>query len=369
MKVCKILFGGDVMTGRGIDQVMVRPCAPELYESHIRDARDYVQFAETAHGPIPSAVGPDYIWGDALEEIERLGPDVRIFNLETAVTDAGSPFPGKGIHYRMNPANISCLAAARIDACTLANNHVLDWGDEGFSDTLSSLRHAGFATAGAGRNHVEAAAPAVLPLRDGRRLLVFAFATDDCGVPPAWEANHCPGINMLPADDAGLEGAVARIVQLRHDDDIVVVSIHWGANWVDCVPEDHRRIARRFIDAGAADVIHGHSSHHPLPAEVYRGKLVLYGCGDLINDYEGIDTGENARCDLVCLYLATIESGGRLRDLDVLPFQLHRFRLRTPGHDDREWLRKFINGMGSPLGTKLATGSRRHWHLAWHEGA
>src|SRR5262245_54374600 len=82
----RMFFCGDVMTGRGIDQVLPHPGNPVLYESYIRDARDYVQIAEIAHGPIPRPAPLDYIWGDALEELEQAGTDVRIINLETAVT-------------------------------------------------------------------------------------------------------------------------------------------------------------------------------------------------------------------------------------------------------------------------------------------
>jgi poly-gamma-glutamate synthesis protein (capsule biosynthesis protein) len=265
----------------------------------------------------------------------------------------------------MHPGHLACLAAARLDVCVLANNHVLDWGVEGFSDTLSCLRHAGFATAGAGRNHIEAAAPAIRALHGGRRLLVFSFATYDSGVPPAWEANHSPGINMLAPDDIALAAAVAGIQSRRREGDLVVVSLHWGENWVGPVPAIHRRIALQFIEAGAADVVHGHSSHHPLPAEVHHGKLILYGCGDLINDYEGIADGGPARSDLVCLYAVTLKNDGRLRDLEVLPFRLRRFRLQHMTHDEREWLRDFLNRRSQPFGTKFVTGRHRHWHLAW----
>jgi len=364
----KLLLAGDVMTGRGIDQVMPHPAPPALHEPSIHDARDYVRLAKRANGPIPASVAPDYIWGEALAEIEELAPDVRIVNLETAVTAHGRPWPHKGIHYRMNPDHLACLAAGRLDVCVLANNHVLDWGEEGFSDTLSSLRHAGFATAGAGRNGVEAAAPAVRALPGGRRLLVFAFAAYDSGVPPAWEADHCPGLNMLPPDDTALARATGHILAHRRADDLVVVSLHWGGNWVERVPASHRHIARQFIDSGAADLVHGHSAHHPLPAEIRRGKLILYGCGDLINDYEGIRHSGPARSDLVCLYAATLETDGCLRDLEVLPFRLRRFRLQRMTRDEREWLRAFLNRRSAPFGTKFATGRRRHWHLARHDG-
>lgn len=359
----KLLLAGDVMTGRGIDQVMPHPCPPELQEPYVRDAREYVRLAERVHGPIPSAVEDDYIWGDALTEIERFHPDVRIINLETAITCGGHPWPRKAIHYRMNPAHLACLATAHIDACVLANNHVLDWGADGLSDTLSTLRGAGFATAGAGRTAVEASAPAIVPLRGGGRVLVFAFAGIDCGVPPSWEADHHPGISMLRPDNIALRTAADRILQTRQPGDVVVVSLHWGENWVDHLPALHRRIAHYLVESGAADVIHGHSSHHPLPVEVHHGKPVLYGCGDLINDYEGIETGERARSDLVCLYGVTLSDDGNLAELEIMPFQLRRFRLCYARGEDREWLREFVNSESAKFGTRMESGPFGHWRL------
>ena len=138
------------MTGRGLDQVLPRPAKPVLYEPYVRDAREYVEFAETAHGSIPRPVDFGYVWGDALEELERAGTDARIVNLETTITTAEEAYP-KGINYRMSPGNIGCISAARIDCCCLANNHILDWGYAGLEETLVTLDRAGISHAGAGR--------------------------------------------------------------------------------------------------------------------------------------------------------------------------------------------------------------------------
>jgi poly-gamma-glutamate synthesis protein (capsule biosynthesis protein) len=81
-----IFLAGDVMTGRGIDQILPHPSEPTLYESYIRDARRYVALAEQTNGPIRRPVGFPYIWGDALATLRRIEPDVRIVNLETSIT-------------------------------------------------------------------------------------------------------------------------------------------------------------------------------------------------------------------------------------------------------------------------------------------
>src|SRR2546428_1589214 len=153
----RMFLCGDVMTGRGIDQVLPHPGDPALYESYIRDAREYVQLAEIAHGPIPRPVDFAYIWGDALEEMAPPRTDARIINLETAVTESEDYCPDKPVLYRMRPRNIGCLTAAHISCCALANNHMLDWENEGLQETLRTLDAAGIAHAGAGRDAPEAA--------------------------------------------------------------------------------------------------------------------------------------------------------------------------------------------------------------------
>ena len=121
-----LVLCGDVMTGRGIDQVLPHPSDPRLYESVLTSAIGYVRLAEAANGPIRLPVPIAYVCGDALDAVDKRRPDVWIVNLETAVTRADDPWP-KAINYRMNPDNLPCLTAAGIDCCVLANNHVLDW--------------------------------------------------------------------------------------------------------------------------------------------------------------------------------------------------------------------------------------------------
>jgi poly-gamma-glutamate capsule biosynthesis protein CapA/YwtB (metallophosphatase superfamily) len=90
-----LLFAcGDVMTGRGVDQILPHPGDPELREGYTRDARAYVRLAEQASGPIPRPVGFAWPWGDALEVLDAMAPDVRLVNLETAVTRVADFAPG-----------------------------------------------------------------------------------------------------------------------------------------------------------------------------------------------------------------------------------------------------------------------------------
>lgn len=342
---------GDVMTGRGIDQILPHPGEATLYEAYVRSARGYVALAEGETGPLPRAAPFDYVWGDALAELARVGPAARIANLETAVTGRGAPWPGKGIHYRMHPANLPCLTAAGFDCVSLANNHVLDWGSRGLLDTLDHLGGAGIAVAGAGPDLARARAPAVLPLPGARRLLVYACATDDCGAPAAWAAGtDRPGIERLPdLARVHVEALGARIAVDRRPGDLVVLSIHWGGNWGYHVSHAMRQFAHGVIDLAGVDLVHGHSSHHPLGIEVYRDRLVLYGCGDFLNDYEGIGGHETYRPDLTLMYLPRLAVEGRLLALELVPLRIRHFRLERSTPADNDWLAATLTREGARI--------------------
>src|SRR5260370_29624693 len=193
----RLFLCGDVMIGRGIDQALPYPVDPVLYEPHVRDARDYVDRAEKANGPITRPLSFDYIWGEALYELDRTEVDLRIVNLETVITTAETHWPGKEIHYRMHPRNGGCLSTARISACALANNHVLDWGYDGLSETLQTLDAAAIAYSGAG-NVNEATSPAVLDVPGKARVLIFSFGSITSGIPREWVAPSTrPRVNLI----------------------------------------------------------------------------------------------------------------------------------------------------------------------------
>jgi poly-gamma-glutamate capsule biosynthesis protein CapA/YwtB (metallophosphatase superfamily) len=357
---------GDVMLGRGIDQVLPEPSDPVLYETGTSSARTYVALAEALHGPIPRPAAPGYVWGDALAALLSI-PDRRIVNLETSIT-VSMRAAAKGINYRMHPRNISCLVAAGIDCCTLANNHVLDWGSQGLLDTLGTLAGAGIEGVGAGRDATQAKRPAVLSLPSGGRAIVVACGADSAGVPREWAAGRVrPGIHFLPdLTDRSAARLGGSVLGLRRTGDIAIVSLHWGPNWGYDVPRHFREFARALVDVGGFDVVFGHSSHHPKGMEVYNGRLVVYGAGDFLNDYEGIRGYEAFRGDLACLYLATLKcSTGELIALEILPFQIRRFRLGSPSVTDRTWLANTLDRECRPMGSRIVPGQEQSLSLTW----
>lgn len=363
----RLFLAGDVMCGRGIDQILPHPSAPILYEPCVQDARDYVGLAEAVNGTIPRDAAFAYPWGDALDELARRAPALRIVNLETSVTRSDQPWP-KGINYRMHPDNLPFLTAAGLDCCVLANNHVLDWHYAGLIETLQRLQDAGFATAGAGLDAAHAQAPAVLLLPEGGRLRVFAAATGDCGVPPDWAATlTMSGVHRLPDLSPASAAALARhIVDRRRPGDRVILSLHWGGNWGFEVPAAQRRFAHTLIDEAGVDIIYGHSSHHVKAIEVYRERLILYGCGDLLNDYEGIRGEEGFHADLGLLYFPTLDAAsGRLQALELVPTQLWRFSVRRAGVAGRRWLQETLARECRRFGVGLTASAGDPFSLQW----
>ena len=330
------------MLGRGVDQILAHPGNPELREPVVRDARRYVELAERANGPIARPVDWGWPWGETLSILEELAPDVRLLNLETTITVNGEFADRKAIHYRMHPGNVPALSAFRPDVCALANNHMLDFGHRGLAETCDVLAAAEIRGIGAGADIHAAQRLAVITLSGDRRIIVGSVATESSGVPESWAADRDrPGVWLIrdPSHRGAADDVAAHVLAHKRTGDIAIVSVHWGSNWGYGVGLSEIQFAHRLIDAGV-DVVHGHSSHHPRPIEIYRGKPILYGCGDVIDDYEGIGGHEPFRPELRLLYLISIDPArDELVSLRMLPLRVRRMRLERVSQADAEWLR------------------------------
>jgi poly-gamma-glutamate capsule biosynthesis protein CapA/YwtB (metallophosphatase superfamily) len=347
------------MTGRGVDQILPHPGSPDLREHVVRDAREYVELAESANGAVPRRAGFAWPWGDLLAVLDEVRPDVRLVNLETAVTARGRHVPGKAVHYRMHPNNVPCLTAASLDICALANNHLLDFGPEGLADTVNCLDRAGIRPVGAGRDADQAWQPARWELAGGGRLLVWSAGAESSGVPAEWAAapNRAGVAHLDGLDDDRADALMARVRAEARPGDLIVLSVHWGSNWGYDVPAEQIRFARRLVEAGV-HVVHGHSSHHPRPIEVYRDRLILYGCGDLVDDYEGISGYESYRPELRLGYLPTFDrEAGVLRDLQLVPLRMRRMRLERAAAQDAEWLAGMLSRTCRAVGCAVRPGA------------
>jgi len=351
-----IFMCGDVMTGRGVDQILPHSGDPTLREPVVTDARTYVELAEAANGPIPVPVDFGWPWGEALGVLDEFAPDARLLNLETAVTTTSDFAPNKAIHYRMHPDNIECLTAARPDVCVLANNHTLDFGADGLADTVRVLAGAGIPCAGAGLD-AEQAHRAAITATDGARVICVAAGMTSSGIPSSWAVTENRAGVAFASDmsERTAKEIADRALALKRSGDVAVASLHWGSNWGYGIDSGQRHFAHHLIDAGI-DVVYGHSSHHPRPIEVYRGKLILYGCGDLVNDYEGIGGYQAYRGELRLMYFASIDpADGRLIALRMVPMREARMRLQRAARDDVRWVRATLENTSRAFGTRVET--------------
>jgi poly-gamma-glutamate synthesis protein (capsule biosynthesis protein) len=268
----------------------------------------------------------------------------------------------------MNPENIPCLKTAQIDYCSLANNHILDWGYSGLRETLETLKRAKIKSAGAGRNLAEAQSPAVMEVEGKGRVMAFSFGSPSGGIPYDWGASEDrPGVNLLEdLSDNTLRRIKERVLQVKQPGDIVVASIHWGGNWGYEIPREQTEFAHKLVDRAGVDAVHGHSSHHVKGIEVYRDKLILHGCGDFLNDYEGIRGYEDFRDDLGLMYFASVNpSSGALIHLQMVPTQIKRFRVNRASRADTLWLRDVLNRQGKKFGTRVRTNPDHTLTLQW----
>ncbi|NHF59742.1 CapA family protein [Flavobacteriaceae bacterium TP-CH-4] len=352
------------MTGRGVDQILPHPSHPMLYESYVKDARHYVELAEKVNGPIDRPVTYNYLWGDKLQQIREA--DARIINLETSITYS-EHFADKGINYRMHPENIPCLTVAHIDCCVLANNHIMDWGQEGLLETLETLEEVGIACCGAGRDRKEAETPAVVQVGKKGRVLVFSFGTTSSGISHGWKATeNRPGVNLL--NDFSME-TIKRISRLitkyKQPGDVAIASIHWGGNWGYDIPKAHRQFAHDLIDFARVDIVHGHSSHHFLGIEVYQRKAIIYGCGDLLNDYEGIAGHESYKAHLGFLYFVKVDALGQLVSLQMVPTEVKKFQITRPNKKNRARMQKVLSRECKQFGTTVEWADKDTLNLEW----
>jgi poly-gamma-glutamate capsule biosynthesis protein CapA/YwtB (metallophosphatase superfamily) len=323
---------GDVMLGRGV---------AEALDDHMR---------------------PEAPWGDVMPILDAA--DLRIVNLECAITDYERPWTRtpKVFHFRAKPSAVETLRKARIDACSLANNHTLDFEEQGLLDTLEHLDAAGIRHAGAGRNREEAADPAILtvPADHTRRVALLAFTDNE---PPFAAGIDRPGTNYLPVSSKpDVLGQVERTVSYVREMgvDTVIFSNHWGPNMVQRPKETFRRFARAVIDRGV-DIYYGHSAHVFQGVEIYRGKPILYDTGDFIDDY-AVDP--KMRNDWSFLFRVSVE-GGTFGRLDLTPVKLSYAQVDLATGGEREIILDRMERLSAEMGTVFA---RREGALVLERG-
>lgn len=286
------------------------------------------------------------------------GVDVAVVNLETTLTDHDEAWPDKAFTFRLSPTlaprglpTLPLPDDASLVA-TVGNNHILDFHARGLHDTLDTLDGLGIPWTGAGRTLEEARRAAIVTTSGGVTVGVLGGG-DHCGCDDvcAWAAtDDSPGLSWASYRHRDWTRLVQDVVDLRARVQVVVVSLHWGPNWVEGAPPAWMTDLADALIAAGADVVHGHSSHHALPATVRGPGVVVYGPGDLIDDYAPVDGFRN---DLSYIARVTVAPGAA-PDLQVVPIRIrhdagvHTTELLSPDDPDAALVREAAHALESP---------------------
>ena len=350
-KILKINFVGDVMLGRLIDQLFEtsvnEPSEAKIVRSFLKNNSNLNQYGASAP------------WGSTLPLLQS--SNLNVINLETSVTTNSKKWPDKVFNYRMHPANTSTLKAACIDYASLANNHTLDFCEQGLRDTVETLSKEGIAFAGAGHARDEALKPAVL--RIPRGLPAEDQSTANVHV---WSASDHPGnwnkvgqfhlIDYTAQTRSRLKKVINGDVSAacgKTGPPLKVFSVHWGPNYSWSPDKEIQSLARFLIDECGIDVIHGHSSHHIQGVEKYKGKLIIYGCGDFVDDYALIPGYRNDLSAIWRLSLSQSEGKLKMNKLEIFPSRIRQFQaeLLDASDPDHDWVRSKLREQSSHFGT------------------
>jgi poly-gamma-glutamate synthesis protein (capsule biosynthesis protein) len=279
----------------------------------------------------------DTVWDGVLSRLRGL--DALCINLECALSTRGRPWrrTHRPFHFRADPEwAISALTAAGVDWATLANNHLLDFEEPALIDTLEALSAADIAHSGAGRTERAAWAPATVTVGDLR--VAFCSLTDNT---PEYAAGpDSPGVarTSLDLDDPTERHKLATAVDdaLATDPDLLVASLHWGPNMTTEVFDRHVRVGHWLLDRGV-DVVHGHSAHVFKAVEVADEGLLIYDCGDFVDDYA---VEEGLRNDRSFLFELTVSDDGTPRRLRLVPVEIRNCAVHLADGQVTQWCRE-----------------------------
>jgi poly-gamma-glutamate synthesis protein (capsule biosynthesis protein) len=318
-----LAFGGDVMLGRIVNATI---------KEH----------------------GPRHVWGDTLPLLNAA--DATLVNLECVIAAGGEPFrPRRVFYFRGDPRVVEALTVAGIDYVSMANNHAMDYRAEALLETIRHLDEHGIAHAGAGASLGEAARPALIEA-GGIKVGIVAFADHFRQYAAGADT---PGTNVIEIDRGEKTlGRVRGAIEAARGQgaDLVVFSIHWGPNMRQAPTPEFVAFAHAVMDAGA-DIFHGHSAHLFQGVEIYKGKVIFFDTGDLIDDYY-VDPG--LRNDQQMLFVVTV-TGGAIRRVDLVPLHIDRMQVNLAQGETFEAIEKRMRRLAKPFGTEIRADDARLW--------
>lgn len=274
-KIYTILAGGDIMMDRGVEAVIKR--VDEDYNFSFDLIRDDLNQA-------------DYVFA----------------NLEGSISDVGAD-TGKPYSFRFEPAVADALSFGGIDGVSLANNHMLDWGRESLCETTKHLDRVDIDYVGGGCDSNTAERPLIKQF--GNTSVGFLAYTE------FYQGAHALG-DIPGMSEWDLKKIQERISALGEQVDIIMVSMHWGAEYKNRATDAQVALGQQFIDMGA-DVIIGHHPHVDQEIERYGDGWIIYSLGNFVFDQSW---SENTMEGL----LAEIQiQSGRVYDIKPIPIQLN----------------------------------------------
>jgi poly-gamma-glutamate synthesis protein (capsule biosynthesis protein) len=281
-----------------------------------------------------------YPWGDILPIMQK--NNLNIINLETTLTTSTNKVP-KVFNFKATPDKVEILKNGHISVVNLANNHILDFGSNGLTETLETLKKAKISFVGAGRNIIEASRPLIIE-RNGIHVGILGYTDNE----PGWKAaENKPGTNYIKVGNTWK--VINDIKHLRTQVDLVVVSLHWGPNMRENPSKKFIDFAHQMINAGV-DIIHGHSAHIIQGIEIYKSKLILYDTGDFIDDY-AIDP--LLRNDQSLLYRIFIAKDG-LKQVQLLPVIISNYQVNLAKGQEYKMIMHRIQKLSLIFGTKIS---------------
>ncbi|MGN9843766.1 CapA family protein [Nonomuraea sp. H19] len=204
--------------------------------------------------------------------------DLSMVNLETAITTAGTPAPGKQYTFRAPVTAFTALKAAGVDVVSMANNHGMDYMESGLADSLAAIKRSKFPVVGIGADAAQAYKPFRKTVNGNRVAIIGATQVLDAEFIQSWTATADKGGLASAKDEASLLRAVR---QARKNSDTVIVHLHWGTEMQKCPNQAQLSLAPKLVKAGA-DVIVGGHAHILLGSGYLDNAYVNYGMGNFV---------------------------------------------------------------------------------------
>lgn len=269
--------------------------------------------------------------------LEGYGPymkksDIVLGNLETSVSLRGKAMENKEYTFRSSPAALKALKDNNFTAVSIANNHVLDYGRDAFSDTLNNLDKVGMLYAGGGRNKKEANAGVIIE-KNGITVGFLAFSKV---IPKVdWYATNIRS-GIIGSYKVHEKEFVALIKEIKKNCDVLVVSVHWGKEYATAIRDEEKYIGHSMIDAGA-DVIMGHHPHVVQGLEIYKDKPIFYSLGNFI--FYGF---KNKLCNKTIMAEFKVNKKAEITNISIMPGNIINGRpIPMEGSEKEEFLKYF----------------------------